>query len=296
MNIIHYFKIFQMRLSILILLFVLSSFVSFAQNESIIIHFNFNKSNIRKSEAVLIDSFILKSKSSNLFISLYGHTDSKGSSAYNFALSQSRVDAVKKYLVTNGFPKKLIQKEDALGKTKLLLIDDADEAKGEINRRVEILYTLKNVGQIKEEIVVSQKLEKTVKQIIEDTAIKRGSTIILKNLQFVGGRHIVLQTSLPQLNELLSALKANPNLKISIEGHICCLSDNVDGLDFDTNTQDLSMRRAKAIYEYLVGAGIDANRLQYKGLGHSVPIYPYPENDENEETTNRRVEIKIIDK
>jgi outer membrane protein OmpA-like peptidoglycan-associated protein len=290
----HY--ILQMRFFILIFIFMLSAFVSFAQKQHLIIHFDFNKSDIRKKEAQLIDSFIFKRAASNFFISLFGHTDSKGSSAYNFALSQKRVNAVKKYLIKNGFPKKLILQEDALGKTKLLLIDDADEAKGEINRRVEILFTSNSTSFVKDELTAAQITKKTIKEIIEDTSTKKGSTIILKNMQFVGGRHVVLQTSLPQLSELLSALKANPKLKISIEGHICCLSENVDGLDVDTNTQDLSMRRAKAIYEYLIYAGIDENRLQYSGLGHSVPIYPYPEKDENEKTINRRVEIKIIDK
>jgi outer membrane protein OmpA-like peptidoglycan-associated protein len=285
-----------MRFLILISIFMLSAFVSFSQKQNLIIHFDFNKSDIRKMEARLIDSFISKSASSNLFISLFGHTDSKGSDGYNFALSQRRINTVKKYLVTHGFPKKLIQKEDALGKTTLLLVDDADEARGEINRRVEILFTSNSTSFIKDEVTGTQVTGKTIKEIIEDTSTKKGSTIVLKNMQFVGGRHIVLQTSLPQLSELLSALKVNSKLKISIEGHICCLPDNVDGLDLDTNTQDLSMRRSKAIYEYLIYAGIDENRLQYKGLGHSVPIYPYPEKDENEKIMNRRVEIKIIDK
>jgi outer membrane protein OmpA-like peptidoglycan-associated protein len=283
-----------MRLLILFILFTLTSIVSFAQKETIIVHFDFNKSDLTTASATLLDNFIVTNKTTNRFIALYGHTDSKGSSAYNVALSRRRVNAVKEYLIKNGFPKNLIEIEDALGKTKLLLKEDADEAKGEINRRVEILFTLNSF--LKKEINTGAKSEKTIKQIIEDTATKKGSTIIFKNMQFVGGRHKILENSMPQLTELLSALMSNSKLKIAIEGHICCLEGNVDGYDFDTNTEDLSVRRAKAIYEYLVYAGIDENRIQYKGLGHSVPIYPYPEKDEDEKTINRRVEIKIIDK
>jgi outer membrane protein OmpA-like peptidoglycan-associated protein len=176
------------------------------------------------------------------------------------------------------------------------LIDDADEVKGEINRRVEIIYVLDAKEPEKKEIIIKEKTERTIKEIIEDTATKKGTSIVFKNMEFEGGRHKILPHSLPQLTELLSALKSNPKLKISIEGHICCLQGNVDGLDFDTHTQDLSMRRAKAIYEYLTYSGIDANRLLYKGLGHSVPLFAYPEKDENEKTMNRRVEIKILDK
>lgn len=271
---------------------MLTSYVCIAQKESLVVHFDFNKSDLTIQAKNLLDNFIETNKMTNSIISLYGHTDSKGSSTFNIALSQRRINAVKEYLIKNGFPKNLIQKEGALGKTKLLLMDDTDEAKGEINRRVEILFAQNSA--VKNEI--NEKPERTIKEIIEDTATKKGSKIIFKNMQFEGGRHKILENSLPQLTALLSALKANPKLKIAIEGHICCLPGTLDGLDFDTNTQDLSMRRAKAIYEYLQYAGINANRLQYKGLGHSMPIYGYPEKDENEKTINRRVEIKIIDK
>jgi outer membrane protein OmpA-like peptidoglycan-associated protein len=293
-----YYKLFniKMRLYYLIALFIIANFTSFAQNKSVVVHFDFNKSDLTIQATSLLDNFIAINKTDNNFFALCGHTDSKGSYAYNFALSQRRVIAVKEYLIKNGFPKNFIQKENALGKTKLLLIDDADENKGEINRRVEILFTSNLTSPEKKEIITEPKSERTIKEIIEDTATKKGSVIIFKNMQFVGGRHKILENSLPQLTELLSALKANTKLKIAIEGHICCLPGNTDGLDFDTNTQDLSVRRAKAIYEYLVYAGIDEERLQFKGLGHSFPIYPYPEKDENEKTMNRRVEIKIIDK
>lgn len=294
----HYFyaNYFLMRLFLFILLFIFTPFVLLAQKESLIIHFDFDKAEINANASSELLHFIETNKSANNTIELYGHTDSKGSSAYNFALSQRRINAVKEYLIKNGFSKNLIQKEDAFGKTKLLLIDDADETKGEINRRVEIIFTPNSSSTEKKEIIEKEKPERTIKEIIEDTATKKGSTIIFKNMQFEGGRHKILQNSLQQLAELLSALKANPKLKISIEGHICCLQGNTDGLDFETNTPDLSMRRAKAIYEYLVYAGINANRLQYKGLGHSVPLIPYPEKDEDEKTINRRVEIKIMDK
>jgi outer membrane protein OmpA-like peptidoglycan-associated protein len=259
---------------------LLLSFTSKAQSHTI--HFDFNKANIKQNEAEKLDSFLVIMQKENKVFSLFGHTDSKGSNAYNIALSQKRVNAVKNYLLKKGFDKKLLQKEKAEGETKLIEINDDDTAIGEINRRVEI--------------ILAQKKERTIKEIIEDTASKKGSILVLKNMNFEGGRHIMLPTSKPILQNLLAALKNNKRLKIAIEGHICCLEGNVDGEDFDTGTQDLSMQRAKAIYDYLRYAGIAENRLQYKGYGHSFPLYPFPENDENEKTSNRRVEIKIIDK
>ena len=91
-------------------------------------------------------------------------------------------------------------------------------------------------------------------------------------------------------------MKENRKLKISVEGHICCLSGPIDGLDFDTNTEDLSYQRAKAIAEYLSYMGIDKRRIQFRGFGHSAPLYPYPEKSPEEQTANRRVEIRVLEK
>jgi len=87
----------------------------------------------------------------------------------------------------------------------------------------------------------------------------------------------------------------NPTLEIEIHGHICCMAGPEDGLDIDTKTEDLSVNRARAIYEYLIKNGIEPQRLKYKGFGHSRPLI-YPEDTEERRTTNRRVEIKIVKK
>jgi outer membrane protein OmpA-like peptidoglycan-associated protein len=257
-----------------------------SQAQKFTVNFDFNKSNISSKASAALDSFMLANKTVSKTISLFGHTDSKGSNAYNIALSQRRVKAVEKYLVSKGFDANLLQKETALGETNLLEINDADETVGEINRRVELVMNEQK----------KQKTDRTIKEMIEDNASKKGTTLVLKNMQFEGGRHKILPSSLPQLRELLTALQNNKNLKIAIEGHICCLEGNVDGEDFDTGTRDLSMQRAKAIYEYLILSGISETRLSYKGFGHSAPIIAFPEKDENEKTINRRVEIKIVDK
>ncbi|MCX6319667.1 MAG: OmpA family protein [Bacteroidetes bacterium] len=131
---------------------------------------------------------------------------------------------------------------------------------------------------------------------INDTASKAGTNIVLKNLNFEGGRHYFLPESLPILEELLQVMKENPKLVIRVEGHVCCLDNSEDGMDIDLNQNNLSVTRAKAVRDYLIQNGISTSRVSYTGLAHTQPIYPYPEKTEEEQTANRRVEIRIIKK
>jgi outer membrane protein OmpA-like peptidoglycan-associated protein len=71
-----------------------------------------------------------------------GYTDSQGKDAYNVDLSQRRADAVRTYLVTNGYPPDLIV---AHGAGKTLPIADNATAEGRANnRRVEIIIAPRN--------------------------------------------------------------------------------------------------------------------------------------------------------
>jgi outer membrane protein OmpA-like peptidoglycan-associated protein len=54
------------------------------------------------------------------------------------------------------------------------------------------------------------------------------------------------------------------------------------------------VNRAKAVYDFLVKKGIDAKRLTYKGFGSSKKLVE--EVTEIDRITNRRVEIKIVNK
>lgn len=69
-------------------------------------------------------------------IQLEGHTDNVGSAKANLALSQDRVDAVKKYLVSKGISKSRIQTK-AFGGTQPISNDMSPEARAK-NRRVEM--------------------------------------------------------------------------------------------------------------------------------------------------------------
>jgi outer membrane protein OmpA-like peptidoglycan-associated protein len=169
------------------------------------------------------------------------------------------------------------------------LNQNANEEERFLNRRVELI-----IQKIPLKTEPSSP-QKNLKEVINDSATKVGTTIVLKNLNFEGGRHVLLSRSLPILNQLLEAMQQNPNLKIEIHGHVCCTANYLDGRDNDLGTFDLSWQRAKVVYQYLVKNGISEERMSYKGFGASQKLYP-EERDAYEQEENRRVEIKIVSK
>ena len=119
------------------------------------------------------------------------------------------------------------------------------------------------------------------------------TNIILEGVNFIGGQHYPLPESRPAIEKLLRTMRKYPDLKIEIQGYICCEYDQYDGLDFHTQTMNLSENRAKYLYDYLIDADIRASRLSYKGYGSSKPLV-FPEVTEEERIKNRRVEIKVL--
>jgi OOP family OmpA-OmpF porin len=86
--------------------------------------------------------------------------------------------------------------------------------------------------------------------------------------------------------DVLPVLRANPDMRVRIDGH-------TDARGSDAYNQDLSDRRAASVKEYLVSAGIPAERLESQGFGESRPIAPNdtPENLQR----NRRTELTVIE-
>ncbi|MBF6609146.1 MAG: OmpA family protein, partial [Flavobacterium sp.] len=89
-----------------------------------------------------------------------------------------------------------------------------------------------------------------------------------------------------KLYELLFVMQSNPELKIEIQGHLCCMP---------VDRNNLSTHRARAIYKFLEAHDIPKNRISYKGFGSDRPLFPIPEKNEQERAANRRVEILVVE-
>lgn len=271
------------------ILFIFTASALFAQKQTnFTVNFDFNKADLTPVAAAKLDSFVnrIVSTKTSFTIELAGHTDSVGSNDYNDALSLRRTEAVKNYLDARGLESANVVKVEGMGKRQPLNRNLTDNERF-LNRRVVVNVTIPGRSVVKIP-------EKTITEIIKDTATRAGTKFTLHNLNFVGGRHYLVPESVPVIKELLTVLINNPNLDISIEGHVCCIPGGTDGIDLDLGTANLSEMRAKTVYDYLIRNGINDKRLSYKGFGHQFPIFPYPEKSKQEEDENRRVEIKII--
>lgn len=100
------------------------------------IFFDFNKATIRPESTAELERLIkLLNDVPTMKIEISGHTDSKGSDDYNMKLSQSRADAVVKYLIEKGIAKERLTAV-GYGETKPIDTNDTDEGR-QNNRRTE---------------------------------------------------------------------------------------------------------------------------------------------------------------
>ncbi len=110
--------------------------------------------------------------------------------------------------------------------------------------------------------------------------------IVLNNVLFKTNSADLRAVDIPILEVLLPKLLANPKWTLLITGH-------TDKVGNPAQNQLLSEKRAYAIAHYLQQKGMDAKRIQTKGVGAMQPIGNNETNEGREK--NRRVEIEIID-
>ncbi len=116
--------------------------------------------------------------------------------------------------------------------------------------------------------------------------IEAGESTVLRNIFFEYDKYNLKPESKSELNRLIKLMEENPDIKIEISGH----TDNVGSYEYNL---ELSLNRAKKVYEYLAENGIDPERLEYEGYADKKPI----DTNETEEgrANNRRTEFTILE-
>ncbi len=300
-----------------------------AQSPGVSVHFAFDKSFINENDLAALQSF--KSTHPNIeSVIIDGYADPVGTDDYNYALSMRRCNAVKQALGYDENKTEIILKVTAHGEKNLLYTTNPENRVVLIEVNNKKTTAVQPIVKTEESAVVRaapvQKSADTAVQIQQQPIIKKdtvavtvssapkaigndktgllkqlqdskiGESIILTEIHFEEGRHVLLKSSKPALNEMLDALKAMPGLQFEIQGHMCCDDPlAADAFDMDTKEFLLSYNRAKAVYDFMVQNGIDASRLTYKGFGTRKRL-AYPEKTDEDRNENRRVEFLITKK
>ncbi len=111
-----------------------------------------------------------------------------------------------------------------------------------------------------------------------------GTSVRLNNLFFDVNSAEISPESKTELNKVVRFLDDNPGVRISIAGH-------TDDQGTEQYNQQLSQNRARAVYEFLIKEGINAQTLTFAGYGESKPIVS--KTDEESRRLNRRIEFTV---
>ncbi|HOX45435.1 MAG TPA: OmpA family protein [Myxococcota bacterium] len=115
--------------------------------------------------------------------------------------------------------------------------------------------------------------------------LKKKGRAVLYGIHFAVNADVPLPESEPTLVELAGALKADPAVKVLIEGH-------TDSTNTDAYNLGLSARRAKSVMGWLTKHGVEPKRLQAKGFGKARPVADNA--TAQGRALNRRVEVSVV--
>ncbi len=287
----------------LLITFFLLCFLQLSAQERFSVFFESNKSELTAEQNKKLSQWIAANPEVKI-VAINGYTDEDGTTGFNDTLAGKRVASIynlvkdkikiredfKSRSFGEKFPQSKVKAENRKADIFYILPKDLPreneilgiketEAKPKPIRNYPEKISLRNPDNSVAEFKLDTNFMKQVDQA------KAGEKLKIENLNFQLNTFAIVRESRGKLYELLIVMQDNPDLKIEIQGHLCC--QPVDRID-------LSTQRAKAIYNFLVANQIDKSRLSYKGFGSTQPIYPLPEKNETERAANRRVEILIV--
>ncbi|RCW93604.1 OmpA family protein [Winogradskyella arenosi] len=259
--------------------------LSFAQKElKHEVYFETDQHDIPETEHSRLLLFLSKIKDINIEkVTIYGFTDDRGSDNYNLVLSQNRADAIKKVFSDNKFDESKMTNVDGKGKILVNIIkeNDLNKIRG-LNRKVEIIVTPLSPP---EPVVVEAPKPESTEDLLKGD-LKEGDKILLENLLFRTGYSYLTKESKLVLDRIAEILAKRTNIYFTIEGHVCCTQGQRDAVDRKTKKRNLSLARAKYIYDYLIDKGVKHYRMKFAGMRRKYPLGGEPELD-------RRVEIVV---
>lgn len=251
------------------------------------VYFETDKFEVPPTEHNRLLLFLSKIESIDISkVAIYGFTDDRGGDDYNLKLSQDRANSIKTIFSNNEFDESVITNVDGKGKILLKIVkeNDLNKIRG-LNRKVEIIVASVFPPKPKDSPEIVNAKKKEVTEILKGD-LKVGDKFKLNNVLFKTGYSKLLPESKETLKELAEILVQRKDIYFTIQGHVCCTKYSRDAIDRKTKKRNLSVARAKFMYNYLAKQGVDKNRMKYVGMRRKFPLGGDPKLD-------RRVEILI---
>ena len=214
------------------------------------VKFPLDVSDLPPSVSTFLDEYANMLKENKyLSVEVGGHTDCSGREEYNLTLSENRAKNVYEYILVQGVDSSQLSYKGYGEKDPKKVCANCSNCSKEfhaINRRIE--FKIKNISfQIN---------------------FEKGSTKINVEDKKV-------------LNDILSILSSDDNIKIEIGGH----ADKGTGDDFIN--ENLSHIRAESVFNYLKDNGLEMTNITFKGYGSKQEKYG--------DQRDRRIEFKILE-
>ena len=249
-----------------ILFFLFTSLIYGQYNIEHSVYFETSLFSLSKTEEIRLQKFIDSLPKKDVTkIQIYGFCDDRGAEEYNLGLSQNRADEIKKLFKQEAVLHNKILNVDGRGEILLNIINENNpEIIRALNRRVDIVVSYPEI----------------------QSSEPKEEKLLLGNVLFITGYSYLTYSSKAVLENIAKKIKEN-NFNFIIQGHVCCTKGVVDAVDKKTNKRNLSVARAKFVYDYFIDYGIRSERMSYEGLGHRFPLG-------GSDDKNRRVEILIL--
>lgn len=269
-------------------LFILCLLIStsiFAQEDEEVhsIFFEFDKFSLKEEQANAVVAFVSKIDTSRIeSVQIFGYCDDRGKDAYNYTLSTNRANTVKNKLIEKGIKSKIIITLE--GKGRIMLDEDMQtnvpEARSK-NRRVDVVVNFKPI------VIEDLKIPGVYSNVKKDLIV--GDRIYLDHVLFERGSSQLTYQAKKELDRIALQLHKFKNISFEIQGHVCCTPTfQKEAVDRDTKKRELSINRAKRVYNYFLMKRISKTRMTYKGYGNTQSL-------KKGSTLDRRVELLITE-
>ncbi|WP_430401094.1 OmpA family protein [Flavobacterium sp.] len=278
----------------LVYFFFLFSSKTYSQVQEVF-YFDNDRFDLNIKENLRLEKWVKLHKNSKV-LGIHGYADENGTSIYNKELSKKRANFI--YNEING--KVPIRSDFEIinfGEDELISVNNSENRKVIVyylesfelqfeDYIVNNLFTKKEIDTIDIKLIENFKYKNDSLFLKEIKESSIGSLFHLNNINFQFDSAELDNFSKKELDKWIYVLLKLPELKIVIQGHICCVI---------RDDYYLSSSRAKSIKDYFVKNGVDENRLRFIGYGSTKPIYNIPEKNGYQALMNRRVEILILE-